>query len=126
MSYRVRVLCRPPLAAGFRLAALTPMEAQDPEEGGRRLAALLDEQDLGVVLVEDALYAALPAAAQRRGGGGPGAPAGAVEAPRRPAREPLPLVVPFPGPAWGPPHEGAEAYIAELLRRAIGYRVRLG
>jgi hypothetical protein len=34
--------------------------------------------------------------------------------------------VPFPGPAWGPPREGAEAYIAELLRRAIGYRVRLG
>ena len=79
MSYRVRVLCRPPLAAGFRLAGLTPIEAQDPEEGGRRLA-----------------------------------------------REPLPLVVPFPGPAWGPPREGAEAYIAELLRRAIGYRVRLG
>jgi vacuolar-type H+-ATPase subunit F/Vma7 len=109
MSYRVRVLCRPPVAAGFRLAGLTPIEAQDPEEGGRRLAALLDEQDLGVVLVEDALYAALPAAAQRRL-----------------AREPLPLVVPFPGPAWVPPREGAEAYIAELLRQAIGYRVRLG
>jgi vacuolar-type H+-ATPase subunit F/Vma7 len=109
MSYRVRVLCRPPLAAGFRLAGLTPIEAQDPEEGGRRLAALLDEPDLGVVLAEDALYAGLPTAAQRRL-----------------AREPLPLVVPFPGPAWGPPREGAEAYIAELLRRAIGYRVRLG
>ena len=109
MSYRVRVLCRPPLAAGFRLAGLTPIEAQDFEEGGRRLAALLDERDLGVVLVEDALYAALPDAAQRRL-----------------AREPLPLVVPFPGPAWAPPREEAEAYIADLLRRAIGYRVRLG
>jgi vacuolar-type H+-ATPase subunit F/Vma7 len=109
MSYRVRVLCRAPLAAGFRLAGFSPVEAGDPEEGGRRLAALLDEEGVGVVLVEDALYAALPPVAQRRL-----------------AREPLPLVVPFPGPAWVPPREGAEAYIAELLRRAIGYRVRLG
>jgi vacuolar-type H+-ATPase subunit F/Vma7 len=109
MSYRVRVLCSAPVAAGFRLAGLSPVEANDAEEGGRRLAALLDEEDLGVVLVDDAFYAALPPAAQRHL-----------------AREPLPLVVPFPGPAWAPPREGAEAYIAELLRRAIGYRVRLG
>jgi hypothetical protein len=34
------------------------------------------------------------------------------------------MVVPFPGPTWvvRPP---AEEYIVELLRQAIGYRVRI-
>jgi hypothetical protein len=36
------------------------------------------------------------------------------------------MVVPFPGPTWVAPPEGPEAFIAELLRQAIGYRVRLG
>jgi hypothetical protein len=34
------------------------------------------------------------------------------------------MVVPFPSPSWTAPAEGPEAYIAELLRQAIGYRVR--
>jgi hypothetical protein len=33
--------------------------------------------------------------------------------------------VPFPGPAWEARGEAAEAYIVELLRQVIGYRVRL-
>ncbi|HEX2451791.1 MAG TPA: V-type ATP synthase subunit F [Gemmatimonadales bacterium] len=108
MSYSVRVLCRPAVAAGFRLAGLAPLEADDAEEGGRRLAALLEAPDVGVVLVEEPFYAALPDAARRRL-----------------ARQSLPMVVPFPGPEWLPPREGAEAFIAELLRQAIGYRVKL-
>jgi hypothetical protein len=36
------------------------------------------------------------------------------------------MVVPFPAPLWAPPAPGPEAFIAELLRQAIGYRVRLG
>jgi vacuolar-type H+-ATPase subunit F/Vma7 len=108
MSYGVRVLCRPAVAAGFRLAGLTPVEAEDAEAGGRRLAALLDARDIGVLLVEESFYAALPDGARRQL-----------------ARQPVPIVVPFPGPVWMPPREGAEAFIAELLRQAIGYRVRL-
>jgi vacuolar-type H+-ATPase subunit F/Vma7 len=109
MSYTVRVLCSPAVAAGFRLAGLTPLEAGDAEEGGRRLAGLMESRDVGVVLVEEPFYVALPDTARRRL-----------------ARQPMPMVVPFPGPAWLPPREGAEAFIAELLRQAIGYRVRLG
>jgi vacuolar-type H+-ATPase subunit F/Vma7 len=39
-------------------------------------------------------------------------------------RHPLPMVVPFPGPARVAVPE-AEGYIVELLRQVIGYRVRL-
>jgi vacuolar-type H+-ATPase subunit F/Vma7 len=106
---RIRVLCRPAIAAGFRLAGFTPDEAQDVAEGARRLGALLEQSDAGVVLVEEPFYLAL-ADAERRDL----------------ARRALPMVVPFPAPTWAPALEGPEAFITELLRQAIGYRVRLG
>lgn len=109
MRDRVRVLCRPPIAAGFRLAGLAPLEAGDPVEGARRLSALLDDEETGVLLVEEDFHAALSDADRREL-----------------ARRPLPLVVPFPGPRWAESAERPEAFIAELLRQAIGYRVRLG
>lgn len=109
MRDRVRILCRPPIAAGFRLAGFNPVEAQDPAEGARRLVALLEQEDVAVILVQDDFYGALPQS-ERRGL----------------ARRPLPMVVPFPAPSWAPVAEGPEAFITELLRQAIGYRVRLG
>ncbi|MGE5687955.1 MAG: V-type ATP synthase subunit F [Gemmatimonadota bacterium] len=109
MSHPIQVLCRPAVAAGFRLAGLVPLEAEDAEEGARRLAALLDDRNAGVVLVEQDFYAGLPDTVRRSL-----------------ARRPLPMVVPFPAPLWAPPAPGPEAFIAELLRQAIGYRVRLG
>jgi len=109
MRDRVRILCRPAIAAGFRLAGFDPDEAEDAGKGARRLVALLEQPDAGVVLVQEDFYAALPDT-ERRGL----------------ARRPLPLVVPFPAPSWAPVAEGPEAFITELLRQAIGYRVRLG
>jgi hypothetical protein len=35
------------------------------------------------------------------------------------------MVLPVPGPEWGKRRSTAEAYIVELLRQVIGYRVRL-
>jgi vacuolar-type H+-ATPase subunit F/Vma7 len=109
MKDRIRVLCRPAVAAGFRLAGFEPLMAEDAADGARHLAALIDDPDAGVVLVQEDFYAALSAVA-RRGL----------------ARRSLPLVVPFPAPTRTPVAQGADAFIAELLRQAIGYRVRLG
>lgn len=72
------------------------------------LAPLLDRRDIGVLLVEQGLLEGL-ADAERQ----------AL------MRRPTPVVVPFPGPAWGERASPAEGYVLELLRRAIGYRVRL-
>jgi vacuolar-type H+-ATPase subunit F/Vma7 len=104
----VRVLCRPEIAAGFALAGLRPVEAATAQEGGERLRDLLTQGDVGVVLVEEAFYDGLPEDLRRQMG-----------------RRPLPMVVPFPEPAWVPGGEAAETYIVELLRQVIGYRVRL-
>jgi vacuolar-type H+-ATPase subunit F/Vma7 len=108
MAYGLRVLCRPEVAAGFALAGLRSTEAVSDEAGVAAVRSLLSEADVGVALVEDRFYEALPEDLRRQVG-----------------RRPLPLVVPFPGPAWTAPPEGAEAYIVELLRQVIGYRVRL-
>lgn len=103
----VRAVCRPELAPGFALAGLAAVEAGSPAEGGRRLEALLDEPEAGVVLVEEPFYAALSEESRRRLG-----------------RRPLSMVVPFPSPVWAA-GVSAEAYVVEILRQAIGYRVRL-
>lgn len=108
MSHAVRVLCRPEVAAGFGLAGLRPLEAADSAQGVARLRDLLADPRVGVVLIEEPLYDALPA-----------------EMRRELSRRPLPMVVPFPGPQWGAQRAAAEEYIVELLRQVIGYRVRL-
>lgn len=108
MKTQVRVLCRPDVAAGFALAGMRAVPVTTPAAADLRLRELVREADTGVLLVEERLHEALP-----------------LELRRRLARRPLPMVVPFPGPAWAERPEGAEAYVIELLRQVIGYRVRL-
>lgn len=108
MSYRVQVLCRPALAAGFQLTGLRPRTATTLGETSSAIRDLVSRPEAGVLLVEDRLFEALPA-----------------EFRRELARRALPLIVPFPGPRWIPAEAGMDRYIAELLRQAIGYRVRL-
>lgn len=107
MTGDVRLLARPALAPALALAGLPVLEAGTGAEAAKRLDELRRDPKAGVLLVEDALYDALP-----------------EETRREIAAAPLPMVVPFPGPVWAarPP---AEEYVVELLRRAIGYRVKI-
>ncbi|HXW96481.1 MAG TPA: V-type ATP synthase subunit F, partial [Gemmatimonadales bacterium] len=66
------------------------------------------DPEVGVILLEDTLYEHLPEELHRALG-----------------RRALPMVVPFPGPRWEARPESAEAYVIELLRQVVGYRVRL-
>ena len=108
MSYAVHVLARPQVASGFRLAGMRSDAALDATQGVGRLRELLRDPTTGVVLLEEAWYDALPPELRAELG-----------------RRPLPMVVPVPGPEWGERRSAAEAYIVELLRQVIGYRVRL-
>lgn len=107
MTQTVRVLCRPTTAAGFALAGLVPDTAEEAGAVDTALRALLGSPQVGVVLLEDVLYAEL-------------APDLRITV----DRAAQPVVVPFPGPAWQAA-ASAEEQVVELLRRAIGYRVRL-
>lgn len=107
MRGEVTAVARPGVAAGLRLAGLAPVEARDPES----TAAALDDLaagDAAMVLVETALWESLSPAARER-----------IEA------RPSPLVMPFPSPTRVAPEERAESYLVDMLRRAVGYRVRL-
>jgi vacuolar-type H+-ATPase subunit F/Vma7 len=100
MELSVRVVCRPELAAGFELAGLRADTAVDaPRRAG--------DPAVGIVLVDERLHRALPA-----------------DVVRRLERLERPLVTTFPGPRFAAA-EAAEEVVVELLRRAIGYRVRL-
>jgi vacuolar-type H+-ATPase subunit F/Vma7 len=106
----VQVICSAPVAAGFRLAGIPVLEVADPAVGVDAVRKRLQGHAEEVLLVEQGIYDAL----------------GEAEG-RALARRPLPLVVPFPGPRWLPVSAtSSESFIAELLRQAIGYRVRLG
>ncbi len=105
MTGAVRVVCRPETAPGFELAGLFPVEAASPAAASEAVLALAQDPEIGLVLVQDDLAPDLRGLERRIGG-------------------PLPLLIPFPAPA-GPPEVGAADYVAEILRRAVGYRVRL-
>ncbi|HEY7471554.1 MAG TPA: V-type ATP synthase subunit F [Gemmatimonadota bacterium] len=106
MKGGVAFVVRPALVPGVGLAGLRRAAVDDGIAAAARTSRL-GAEGVVVVLLEDRLYDDLPEEARR-----------ALSA------SPLPFVVPFPGPTWAvrPP---AEEYVVELLRQAIGYRVRI-
>ena len=78
-------------------------KASDEAMASEQLDLLRAGDRAGLVLLEDVLYRAVEAAHGRPKG--------------------LPVVVPFPGPSWR--GLAPEERVLEILRRAIGYRVKL-
>jgi V/A-type H+-transporting ATPase subunit F len=107
-SLRLAVAVRPGDALGFRLAGAAVEEVGRGAEAAA-FRRILGDPHVGVVAVEEALLAAVPprllARAHDRG---------------------LPVVLPFALPRrWGDAGRGSE-YVAALIRRAVGYAVKLG
>jgi V/A-type H+-transporting ATPase subunit F len=108
VSHRLRVVCRAGVADGFELAGVRTLVASSGTEAAAWLARLREEAEVGVVFLEQELLAALPERARRD-----------LE------RATLPIVVPFPSPRREEAPPSAEDRVLEILRRAVGYRVRL-
>ncbi len=102
------VAVRPGDALGFRLAGATVEQVPTGGEAAafRRLVA---ERRTGVLVIEEELLGAVPPRLVRR------------------ARDAgLPVILPFALPRrWGEAGRG-RAYVAALIRRAVGYAVKLG
>ena len=56
MSYHVAVLCRPEIAAGFGLAGVPTVEVDDGHDAMVGLNQLVERPEVGVILIEEALY----------------------------------------------------------------------
>lgn len=103
----VRVVLRSEFAAGFELAGLAVTRVDAVHDAAHAVRQAAANADVGIVLVDDLLYRALPR-----------------ELLSRLDREALPIVAPIPAARRDVEGE-AEAYILEILKQAIGYRVRL-
>ncbi|HSN92633.1 MAG TPA: V-type ATP synthase subunit F [Anaeromyxobacteraceae bacterium] len=105
---RLAVVVRPGDALGFRLAGVR-VEVAPPGGEAALFRTLVAEPELGVLAVEEEVLAAASARLLRR------------------ARERgLPVILPFALPRrWSEEGRG-RAYVAALIRRAVGYGVKLG
>lgn len=95
------------LSAGFALAGVPVFEAKNGADAAEQIEHLAESEGAGVVLIDEPLYRDIP-----------------EEVRRGLQRSALPVVIPVPGPDWTS-EASAHEYIVEILRRAIGYRVRL-
>jgi V/A-type H+/Na+-transporting ATPase subunit F len=104
----VAVALRRADALGFRLAGAAVREVERGEEASA-FRSLLADPRLGVVAVEEDVLQAVPPHVVRRA-----------------RQRGVPVVLSFALPRrWGEAGRG-EAYVAAILRRAVGYAVKLG
>lgn len=93
---------------GFRLAGIAAHAVDTPEALAGRAASLLDDPEARIVLVDEALFRQLPETLLRR-----------LESHEAPVFVPVPVFRGRRGAA------ASEDYIARLMRRAIGYQIRI-
>jgi vacuolar-type H+-ATPase subunit F/Vma7 len=107
MKEPLSVLCGREVASGFRLAGLSVI-AVDGGAEAEEVVRLHIERGHGVLLVSGDLYRSLPENLHRRAD-----------------RRGKPILLPFPAPSELSTRSRQEEEVLEILRRAVGYRVRL-
>ena len=108
MKLRLHALARAGLAEGLGLAGIPFTAVAGVGEGAERLGERVLAAAPQVLLAEDSLVEAMSPAARRRL-----------------ARQTAPIVLSLPGPAPAVGRARAEEEVLEILRRAVGYRLRL-
>ena len=103
--YKFMVLTDPDTAAGFRMAGVETHEAWNIEEARRMLPELMQDEDAGIIAVDEDFMQGLDERLMTR-----------IEQSSRP------IVIPIPGRSH---RGGGMTYIERLLRRAIGYNIVL-
>jgi V/A-type H+-transporting ATPase subunit F len=105
---RLIVVTDPDTALGFRLAGVDVQEETDPVKAGERLLALLRAREAGIVIYNEDCVSALPESAVI-----------ALE------ESLTPVFFAIPVSRTVPPAERREEYLARLVRRAIGYQLKI-
>lgn len=105
---RLVAITDPDTALGFRLAGIEAVEVANAEDAAERLLAALKAREPGVVIYNEEYQAALP------------------EKSRDMLDESItPVFFTIPVARAGMTGEAREVYLARLLRRAIGYQLKL-
>jgi V/A-type H+-transporting ATPase subunit F len=106
---RLMVITTPDLAPGFQLAGVETFAVETAEKAESLLRELLAGDEASLIVVRQDLLQAMPPRLQRQ-----------LEASYRP------LVMAIPGGGPTAPTEERRYYIAELIRRAIGFHITFG
>lgn len=103
---KLAVITEPALAPGFALAGVEVYGVDSPAEAKRALLALMDEPDMGIIAIAAGHLSALDEATRRR----------VIGSTR-------PVVVAMPSGMSTEVGERRSREIAEMIRRAIGFRI---
>lgn len=106
--YRVVVLTDPDTADGFRLAGVDVEVIEGQEQARRSLASLLDDDDTGIIAINEKLMASIDERIQKK-----------IDSIYRP------IVVSLPIREKLEMGEDHRAYLSRLIRRAIGFDITL-
>ena len=106
--YKVVVLTDSSTSDGFRLAGCEVMEVDDAEAARRTLASLVDDDESGIIAVNERLMTAIDERLQRK-----------IDSIYRP------IVVSMPIREQLEIGEDHRAYLSRLIRRAIGFDITL-
>jgi V/A-type H+-transporting ATPase subunit F len=106
---RLMVITTPDLASGFHLAGVETFAPESPEEAEALFRELLDGEEASLIAVRQDLLECIDRRLQRQ-----------IETSYRP------VVMLIPGGTPTSPTEGRRRYIAELIRRAIGFHITFG
>jgi len=106
---RLMVITTPDLAPGFRLAGVETFPVESSDTAEQVLRELLEGDEASLIAVRQDLLDSIDPRLRRQ-----------VETSYRP------LVMLIPGGTPASPGEGRRRYIAELIRRAVGFHITFG
>lgn len=106
--YKLVVLTDPENADGFRLAGVDVEVADSTEDARRKLNSLLDDDESGIIAMNERMAGAIDERTQRK-----------IDSTYRP------IVVSLPIRETLETDEDHRAYLSRLIRRAIGFDITL-
>jgi len=95
-------------AVGFRMAGADTMVVHSPDDAAEKLTSILDAGEAGLLAINEELWKGLEERLQQRA-----------------ERSNTPIVMPVPTTRTALAWEKEEEYIVKMIRRAIGYQLRI-
>jgi vacuolar-type H+-ATPase subunit F/Vma7 len=105
---KILIITFPSMAVGYRLAGTEVLEVREDDNFTEILNSVLKIDDLGILCVEESILNDVPEPFMRRIG-----------------KLAMPLIVPITTPATWKGRKEGESYITRLIRRAIGYQIKI-
>lgn len=96
------------MAVGYRFAGVEVIEVAREDNFTEVINKVMEREDLGVVVIEDTILNSLSEPLIKKIG-----------------KTAMPVIVPISTPAKWKSEKVIESYIARLIRRAIGYQIKI-